>query len=222
MQRAVAKCAQCLIVAALAAWPRPSPGAPFQADPSASRLVIHAGKSGVLRAFSHNHEFTPARWRAEVDFDPAHPEEVRVDLRIDAATLHDHVARLAPKMWDYVDREAAGPQVLDAQRYPEIRYQASSAGARREGHAIQGLLRGALSLHGTTRPLDVPFQARADGPAYRVSGTARFHQTDYGITPFSSAGGTIAVDDEIRVEFDLVLVPASGAPGGAAAGFARR
>jgi polyisoprenoid-binding protein YceI len=59
-----------------------------------------------------------------------------------------------------------------------------------------------------TRPLDVPFHARAEGPGYRVSGSARLRQTDFGITPFSTAGGTIGVDDEIQVEFDLVLAPA--------------
>ncbi|HEU4381934.1 MAG TPA: YceI family protein [Anaeromyxobacteraceae bacterium] len=213
---------QSLVAAALATWPALSLAAPFQADPSASRLVVRAGRSGVLRALSHDHELTPARWAAEVDFDPARPEEVRVDVRIDAATLHDHVARLAPKMRDYVDRETAGPQVLDAGRHPEIRFQASFADARGKGDAIQGVLHGALSLHGATRPLDVPFEARANDPAYRVSGTVRFRQTDYGITPFSSAAGTIGVDDEIQVEFELVLVPASGAPGRAAAGLVRR
>ena len=33
------------------------------------------------------------------------------------------------------------------------------------------------------------------------------------MTPFSSAAGTIRVDDEIQVDFELVLVPASGAAG---------
>jgi polyisoprenoid-binding protein YceI len=222
MQRAVSKWAQSLLATALVAWPRPSPCALLQADPSVSQLVVRAGKSGILRALSHDHEFTPARWQAEVDFDPKRPKEVRVDVRIDAATLHDHVARLGQQMRDYVDRETAGPQVLDAQRYPEIRFQAASASARGEGNAIEGVLHGTLSLHGTTRPLDVPFHARAEAPAYRVSGTVRFRQTDYGITPFSSAGGTIGVDDEVQVEFELVFVTASGLPGRAASGLVRR
>jgi polyisoprenoid-binding protein YceI len=73
------------------------------------------------------------------------------------------------------------------------------------------VLHGALSLHGTTRPLDVPFRARVDAPGYRVSGSVRFRQTDFGMAPFSRAGGAFAVDDEIQVDFELVLVPVSGA-----------
>ena len=208
MQRAVTKWTHRLLVVALVAWPRLSPGAPFEADTSASQLVIHTGRNGIFSALAHDHEFTPARWQAEVDFDPERPHEISVDVRIDAATLHDHVARLAQKSRDYVDRETAGPQVLDSEHYREIRFHGQSADARDDGAGLQGVLHGALSLHGTTRPLDIAFHARADGPGFRASGSARFRQSDFGITPFSTAGGTIGVDDEIQVDFDLVLAPA--------------
>jgi polyisoprenoid-binding protein YceI len=213
MQRAVTKWTQCLAVVALVAWPRLSPCAPLQADTSASQLVIRAGRSGLLSVFGHDHQFTPARWQAQADFDPARPQEVRVDVRIDAATLHDHAARLSQKSRDRVDRDAAGPEVLDAQRYREIRFRSESASARGPGDGLEGVLHGALSLHGATRQLDVPFHARAEAAGYRVSGSVRFRQTDFGMKPFSTAGGTIGVDDEIRVDFELVLVPAPGASG---------
>ena len=136
-----------------------------------------------------------------------------MDVRVDAATLHDHVARLSEGSRKYVDRETVGPEVLDAQRYREIRFHGESASARREGDRLEGVLHGALSLHGATRPLDVPFHALADAPGYRVSGSVRFRQTDFGMVPFSRAGGAFAVDDEIQVDFELVLVPASGSAG---------
>ena len=215
MQRTVTKWTQRLLVLALVASPRPSPAAPLQADPSASRIVIRTGRHGLLSALAHHHEFTPARWQAEVDFVPERPQEVRVDVRIDASTLHDHVARLAQKSRDHVDRVTAGPQVLDSEHYREIRFHGESASARGEGAGLQGVLHGTLSLHGTTRPLDIPFHAGAEAPGYRVSGSARFRQTDFGITPFSTAGGTIGVDDEIQVDFELALAPAA-APGGSA------
>jgi polyisoprenoid-binding protein YceI len=211
MQQAVTKWTQCLLIVALITWPRLSPCAPLQADTSASQLVIRAGRNGLLSALSHDHQFTPARWKAEVDFDPERPEDVRVNLRIDAATLHDHVARLSQKMRDYVDRETVGPEVLDAQRYREIGFHAESARTEGDDGGLQGVLHGALSLHGTTRPIDVPFHARAEAPGYRVSGSVRFRQTDFGMTPFSAAAGTIRVDDEIQVDFELVLVPAARA-----------
>jgi polyisoprenoid-binding protein YceI len=209
MQRAVPKWMQCLVVVALGAWPQLSRSASLQADTSASQFVIRGDRRGLLSAFAHDHQFTPARWQAEAEFDPERPQEARVDVRVDAATLHDHVARLSQGARAYVDRETVGPEVLDAQRYPEIRFHGESASARREGDRLEGVLHGGLSLHGMTRPLDVPFRARVDAPGYHVSGSVRFRQTDFGMTPFSRAGGAFSVDDEIRVEFELVLAPTS-------------
>jgi len=126
VQRAVAKWTYCLLVITLVAWPRLSPGAPLQADTSASQLVIRTGRNGLFSVLGHIHEFSPARWRAEVDFDPERPQEIRVDVRIDAATLHDHVARLGQKSRDYVDSETAGPEVLDSEHFREITFHGES------------------------------------------------------------------------------------------------
>jgi polyisoprenoid-binding protein YceI len=206
MPRAILTWTYSLLVVALGAWPRLSPCAPLQADTSASTLVIRASKAGLLSAIAHDHQFAPARWQAEVDFDPRHPQEARVDVRIDAATLHDQVTRLTQKIRDHIDRETAGPQVLDAQRFPEIRFHGETSSVRIEGAELRGVLHGTLSLHGTTRLLEVPFHARAEASGYRVAGSVRFRQTDFGITPVSKAGGSIGVDDEIQVDFDLRLV----------------
>ena len=73
------------------------------------------------------------------------------------------------------------------------------------------MLHGELSLHGATRPLDVSFHAHPDAPNFRVRGSVRFRQTDFGMKPFSTAGGSIGVDDEIEVDFELVLLPEPGA-----------
>lgn len=209
MQRSVKTWTQHLLAAALCLWPAVSRPAQLEADPSASTFVIRASKRGLLSTLAHDHEFMPERWRAEADFDPRRLQELHVDVRVDAASLHDHVARLTAPVRAYVDREATGPEVLDVARYPEIGFHADAATVRRDGADFDGVLHGTLTLHGATRPLDVPFHARADGPGERVSGRVRFRQTDFGMTPFSRARGSIGVDDEIQVEFELVLVPAS-------------
>jgi polyisoprenoid-binding protein YceI len=116
-------------------------------------------------------------------------------------------------MREYVDRETAGPEVLDALHYREIRFHSESASAETaaDGDDFEGVLHGELSLHGATRPLDVSFKAHPDAPSFRVHGSVRFRQTDFGMKPFSTAGGSIGVDDEIEVDFELVLLPEPGA-----------
>jgi len=40
----------------------------------------------------------------------------------------------------------------------------------------------------------------------RYRGSATLKQTDFGITPVTVAGGTVKVKNEVKVEFDIVLL----------------
>ncbi len=203
-------------VASLAALaPSPALAVPFHVAGAASTLVVRATRGGLLSALAHNHQLTPARWQATVDFDPERRRDLTVEFVVDAATLHEHDPRLSRSARAVVDRETAGPDVLDAERYPTIRFRGAAATVERSAPGVlEGVLRGTLSLHGATRPLEIPFRARLEGPGYRASGAVRFRQTAFGMKPYSTAMGTIGVEDELLVEFDLVLVP--GASGWAA------
>jgi len=186
---------------------------PLRVDTSASVLAIHVSRSGLFSGFAHNHRFVPQRWHAEVTFDPARPAELEVVLVVDAGSLHDHESRLADASRAQVDRTTAGPEVLDAGRFPEIRYRASKLAELKVAASgeIAGVLHGELTLHGTRKPLAARFRARPDGPGFRATGSARFAQSDFGMKPYSTALGTIGVDDDVEVEFDLILLPLASA-----------
>ena len=63
-----------------------------------------------------------------------------------------------------------------------------------------------LTLHGMTRRLTVPVQIVTAADGFRVTGTFRIRQTDYGIEPFSVFGGALAVRDELELNFDLGFI----------------
>jgi polyisoprenoid-binding protein YceI len=197
-----------------------APGRSFTADASASTFAVLVSKAGLLSGFAHDHRLVPSRWRARARLDPGHPEALEVEVVVEVASLRDTAPRLTAGNRAQVDRETASPAVLDAARHPEIRFRSREAAGlpARAGEVLEGVLRGELALHGATRPLEVAFRAVREGEGYRVKGGARFAQTDFGITPFSSAMGTIGVDDEVRVEFELVLRPDGPPPGGPEAG----
>lgn len=186
-----------------------SPG-PWTADPGRSRITVHVFKRGLLSVVAHHHHFVAGTWRATAAFDGASPSGARVEVIIAADSLRDQQQALSQKDREQVDRQAAGPEVLDAGRYPEIRFVSNSlevapASSQAEG-ALRGLLVGTLSLHGQDRPVSVPFTAAKEGSAWRARGAVAFKQSDFGIRPYSGFGGTIAVRDEVKLEYDLVLV----------------
>ena len=92
-----------------------------------------------------------------------------------------------------------GPQVLDSDRFPEIRFQSTTVEPK---EASRWIVHGNLDLHGQTHPVIVDVTLK-DG-FYRGSTTLK--QTRFGITPVSIAGGTVKVKDEIKVEFEIALV----------------
>ena len=164
-----------------------------QIDTQLSTITVRVFKTGLFRGFGDNHEILgPVRSGSISETDPA---EVHIavgaqDLRVvdSEASAHDRAQ---------VQMRMLGPEVLDAGRFPEIRFDSETAERAESGI---WLVHGRLTLHGQTRPLAVTV-IRGQGH-YRGSVTLK--QTDFGITPISVAGGAVKVKDELKIDFDIV------------------
>ena len=89
-----------------------------------------------------------------------------------------------------------GADVLDVNRFPEIRFTSAQAEATNGGWTV----RGELQLHGQIHPVTATVQHQ--GNHYR--GSVHLKQTEFGITPVTVAGGTVKVKDEVTIDFDVV------------------
>ena len=87
--------------------------------------------------------------------------------------------------------------VLEAERFPEIRF-ASGSIARREDRA---LIAGTLTLHGYSRLLTM--EATLRNGVWTTD--ARIYQPDYAIRPFSAMLGTLKIQPDLRVQVILRL-----------------
>lgn len=194
---------------------RPS-GPTWTADPARSRVVVHVLKKGLLSGLAHDHHFEATAFRATAAANESGERLATLEVVVRAASLRDRQPDLSPEDRAKVDAQAAGEDVLDAERFPEIRFLASAPGpdgvALPAAGDVDGTLPGSLTLRGRERPLAVPARASRDGTAWRARGSVRFRQSDFGIEPYSGFLGTIAVHDEIEVEWDLLLVERQ--PGG--------
>nr|BFE82756.1 hypothetical protein GCM10020093_053570 [Planobispora longispora] len=74
---------------------------------------------------------------------------------------------------------------------------------RVEGTAESFRLEGDLTIVGETRPIVI--QGSLAGG--RVHGSAAVVQSRWGIRPYSAFFGTLKLNDEVRVQFDVALVP---------------
>jgi hypothetical protein len=172
----------------------------YAIDPDASLVAVTVRRGGLMARLGHDHVVAshtltgyaaPGMGRADVSF--------RLDqLTIDEPQLLRGAGigtSPSPEAVEGTRKNMLGP-VLDAERYPVVTLHAELP--------ADGRLRVAITLHGTTRRIDLPAAVRVDEKQVTASGTAHLKQTDFGITPFSVGAGLLAVQDELDVSFDIV------------------
>ncbi len=93
-------------------------------------------------------------------------------------------------------------KVLDTARFPEISFVSTSVENPAGGSSApkRYLVRGNLTLHGVTRPIELPVSF-SEG---HYTGKVTLKQTDFGITPVKIAGGAVKVKDQIEVVLEIV------------------
>lgn len=159
--------------------------------PRRSTITIHVGKSGLFSGFGHNHTISAPIATATID-----PQSKTAAITVLTKEMKVVDPEVSAKDRAEIQATMLGPKVLDAQRFPEIRFISTRIGqtAPQRFRVI-----GNLQLHGVTRRLEFP----VSGTPERYTGKTTLKQTDFGIQPVSVAGGTVKVKDEVEIEFDI-------------------
>jgi polyisoprenoid-binding protein YceI len=164
-----------------------------QIDTGRSSITVRVFKAGLFRGFGDNHEIHGAVQRGILsDRNP-----VDVHISVDARNLRVVDPGASTNDRAQIQARMLGPDVLDASRFPEIRFDSDAA---ETNESAAWTVHGQLTLHGQTRPLTV--HVHRDQGHYKGSVTLK--QTDFGMTPISVAGGAVKVKDELTIEFDIV------------------
>jgi len=190
---------------------RPPPGAlRYTVDAAHSVVTIRVYRAGPLARFGHNHVISSSIETGHV-WTNGEPAGSGFDVRVPVAGLVvDDPAARAGAGADFAGdvpndaregtrRNLLRPEVLDAQRYPEIVVRARSLG----GSWRQPVVRASISIRDHTQVVEVPLVIERTPGSLRARGSFHVRQTDFGMTPFSVAGGAIQVADEVEVMFDV-------------------
>lgn len=168
-------------------------------------------RSGLLGFLGHEHGVSATQWTANIVEKSHDPSSVNVEIVVEAAALVVDTPE-ARRMSGLdaggsgasdraeIQEKMLGSAVLDAKRYPQIRFKSSRAKATQSGVIIEG----SFSLHGTTRLVSIPIEIHPEkAGATRYTGGFSFRMSDYGIEPPSS-GGVVNVKDEMEIRFELI------------------
>jgi len=179
-------------------------------DGERSQILVRVYRTGRLARLGHNHAIEVVDLTGELKSLSAggglarlrfRPEQLRVDDPAARARAGDAFAQLPDDgAIEGTRRNMLGPQVLDAEAWPEVGVLAriDDLSAARPEAQIH------LSLRGVGRLYRMPVLVQSLPGEIRVSGSLQIKQSDYGITPFSVMGGALQVRDTLDVDFRIV------------------
>ncbi len=172
-------------------------------DPAASHVRVHLGRSGLLKAFGHDHEIDAPVAEGRVDVADADPARSSVRLRFEAGRLAIVPGTEPAKDVPKVEERMRGPEVLDASRHPDIVFASSRVTGKpvEPGH-YHLVVNGSLQLKGRSFPVEIPLDVRRTGSEIHAEGVVEWRLRDLGIEP-PSVGGVVNVADRFRITFDL-------------------
>jgi polyisoprenoid-binding protein YceI len=175
----------------------------FRVDPAESLVVIEVRRAGSLARLGHDHVVASHEVVGYVA-----PQEGRADLyvalerlAVDEAALRTEAGFNTQPTESDIEGTRANllEKVLEAEKFPFalIRVSGDYANQRSATLAVT------LTLHGSTRTLQVPAQIETGADQISVTGRFSFDQTDFGITPYSLLGGAIAVKNGVDLRFRI-------------------
>jgi polyisoprenoid-binding protein YceI len=181
----------------------------YRLDPNQSRFTVQAFATGMLSMLGHSPTFAAREFGGEMRFAGSDVKDMQLELTVDA-----HAIDLLDRVKDADRREIMDRMrrdVLEVSAYPKITFQSAEVLASLTSPDRYNLqIGGRLTLHGVTLPHLVvgEFFVYKDGVRFR--GETALRMSDYRIKPVSALGGTIKLEDAVKLAFDIVGLPEDG------------
>lgn len=172
--------------------------------PGESSFWVYVEKAGLLSGFAHNHEIGVKAFsgRVVVPESGAAGGSLELDVNAQSLTVLDQKPSEEDKKKIYNSMHS---EVLESAKYQKITFKSASVSdLKKTGDGYSFMLHGDLTLHGVTKRIAVPVTAAITPQQLRATGKYTLRQSDFGIKPYSAAGGTVKVKNEVVVNFNIV------------------
>jgi polyisoprenoid-binding protein YceI len=179
----------------------------YSIDTQKSKIEIQVARDGFLKAFGHDHLVSARQFAGEVQLDSAKIENSSVSFIVEAASLTVIDPGESEKDRKEVQTTMLGEQVLDASRYPQIKFSSSKVKSVSSKNGIFALqVEGTLNLHGVAKPVTILVRVQTQEDAtLAADAEVSLLQSDFGITPIKVGGGTVRVRDKLKLTFHIVM-----------------
>ena len=183
----------------------------YEVNPRSSQLSILVFRGGKFSRLGHNHVMTSQDLAGRVWVHPQFPRSgFELSFPVAKLVVDDPEARRAagsdfPPDIPQSDKDGTRknmlkPEVLDGERYPEVKLRAAKVGGTLEAPQVTAH----ITIKDADRDVEVPVKVAVEGAKLRASGEFDVLQSEFGIKPFSVALGALEVQDRLHIKFTIV------------------
>jgi polyisoprenoid-binding protein YceI len=196
--------------ARMVAAEEPSTARAFNIDPASSSLTIQVFRNGVLALLAHDHILTADGIAGRVLYDAASVQRSSLQLSVPVASLivddpeHRKRAGLDGTI-SQSDISSIRDIIMSADYLDEPIFPRVVATAVKVNGELPVLSVGlSVRIKQSEKVYTVPVRVTPDGDTLRASGELYLAHSDFGMKPYTSLLGLIAVQDLVLVKFDIV------------------
>ena len=178
----------------------------YRFDPGRSQFTVQTFAAGMLSFLGHSPKFAVRDFTGGVTFEGGRASGMGLQLAVKADSL-----QLVDAVSDADRRdieETMRRDVLATAGHPRITYEAAKVAADAVSPGRYRLrIGGRLALRGVTRPHPVDAELLVFDDGIRLRGETALRLSDYRIRPVTAVGGTIRLQDELKLSFDVTGIP---------------
>ena len=175
----------------------------YVVDTRASQFTVQAFASGLISAIAHSPKIAIREWSGEIIMPTGLSGKGSLKVQVRAASLE-----VLDELRDSDRRElhrVMNQDVLESTLYPDVLYASSDIKSEKLREDLYKVhVSGELSLHGVSNSLSFSVQAAMGVDTARAYGDFTLRQSDYDIRIASIAGGTLKLQDDLKVSFYVV------------------
>jgi polyisoprenoid-binding protein YceI len=169
-------------------------------DASDGELLVHTGVTGRAAKMGHRLTIRMNSWRATVRWNGSEPGAAELTVDVDSLQVLHGEGGVTP---------LSGPEkalartnalkILDAARFPQIRFSADDIAETSDGYRLGGM----LEIHGQSKKRVIDVRAEDCGDSWRLSAEATVRQSEFRLKPYSMLMGAMKVADDVTVSFTV-------------------
>jgi polyisoprenoid-binding protein YceI len=180
----------------------------YRIETAESRVLIKVGRAGKMKNLGHDHVI------ASEDVDGLvmlqdDPANSRADLLIplqrlivDKTEYREQMGLEGEVSASAIEGTSSNMQnkVLESDMHPWAQISAHFASAQSDPPVLDV----SVTLHGATHEYRVPVELQVEPERLAIKGEMTMQHSDFGLTPFSAAGGLLKVAEQLELQFMLV------------------